>query len=198
MRERWLTGVLVILVMLLTVGVVGWLTGSGSAAPARVVQWSGVAAPLPPEHAAQKARERATAWRPDAVLVRVEASWRPDERWLEARSLPVTWLFTYYSPSEDALATVAVNAEKLLWMPPMEAIQPPRALPTFPPPYSASQMWLTFLGAGGGEVVRQHPGSLVHISLQMEDEGPVWRVSVVGEGGLWTVRIHAETGTVIP
>lgn len=191
-------GLFLVLTGLLMMGIMGLLSGSPVSAPAATARWTGVTAPLPPEQAAQKGQERASAWRPDAVLVRVEASWRPDERWLEVRTLPVTWLFTYYSPSEKAIVTVAVSAEKVYWVPPMEVARPPRALPAFPPPYGVDRMWLTFLGAGGEEFVRQHPDALIHILLQMEEMGPLWRISAMGEEGAIKVHINAETGAVIP
>ncbi len=191
-------GLFLVLTGLLLMGIVGLLSGPSVSAPAATTRWTGITAPLPPEQAAQKGQERASAWRPDAVLARVEASWRPDERWLEVRTLPVTWLFTYYSPSEKAIATVAVSAEKVHWIPPVEVARPPRALPAFPPPYGVDRMWMTFLGAGGEEFIRRHPDALIHILLQMEETGPLWRVSAVGEGGAIKVQINAETGAVIP
>ncbi len=191
-------GLFLVLTGLLMMGIVGLLSVSSSSAPAARTQWTGITAPLPPDQAAQKGQERASAWRPDAVLVRAEASWRPGERWLEVRILPVTWLFTYYSPSEKAIATIAVSAGKVYWIPPMEVARPPRALPAFPPPYGVDRMWLTFLGAGGKEFLHQHPDALIHILLQMEETGPIWRVSAAGEGGAINVHINAETGAVIP
>ncbi len=191
-------GLFLVLMGLLMLGIVGFLSGSPSSAPDTTARWTGITAPLPLEQAAQKGQERASAWQPDAVLVRVEASWRPSERWLEIRTLPVMWVFTYYSPSGKAIATVSVGAEKMHWVPPMEVVRPPRALSAFPPPYGVDQMWLTFLGAGGEEFVRQHPDALVHILLQMEETGPIWQVSAVGEEGSIKVRINAETGVVIP
>lgn len=191
-------GWFLILIGLFIVGIVGLFSIRSSPVPTPTTRWSGVVAPLPPEHAVQKAQERATAWQPDAVLVRVEASWRPGERWLEVRTLPVTWLFTYYSPAEGSLATVSVNAEEMYWIPPVEIIHPPRRLPVFPPPYGVDRMWMTFLGAGGEEFIRQYPDALIQIVLQMEREGPVWRVSAVGEGGLLKVQMSAETGALIP
>lgn len=190
-------GLFLVLIGLLILGLVWLLGGVSAPAPATTTRWTGLTAPLPLEQAAQKARERALAWQPDAVLVRVEASWRPGEQWLEVQTLPVTWLFTYYSPTAGALATVSVNAEKVHWIPPMEITRPPRALPAFPPPYGVDRMWLTFLGAGGKEFVRQHPDALIQIVLRME-EGPIWQVSAVGGGGFLQVQISAETGTLIP
>lgn len=191
-------GLFLVLTGLLILGLVGLLSGGSSPAPARAVRWTGLTAPLPPEQAVQKAQERALAWQQDAVLVRVEASWRSDERWLEVRTLPVNWLFTYYSPAEGSLASVSVNANKVQWIPPMEVPRPPRPLPPFPPPYGVDQMWMTFLGAGGEEFIRQYPDSLIQVVLQMGREGPVWQVSAVGEGGLLKVQMSAETGALIP
>lgn len=191
-------GLFLVLTGLLILGLVGLLSGGSSPAPDRAMRWTGLTAPLPPEQAVQKARERALAWQPDALLVRVEASWRPDERWLEVRTLPVTWLFTYYSPAQSSLASVSVNADNVQWIPPMEIIRPPRPLPAFPPPYGVDQMWLTFLGAGGKEFIQQYPDSLIQILLQMEDKEPVWRVSAVGKEGVLKVQISAETGALIP
>ncbi len=193
-------GLFLVLTGLLMMGMVWLLGGVSSPAPATktTTRWTGLTAPLPPEQAAQKARERALAWQPDAVLVRVEASWRPGERWLEVRTLPVTWLFTYYSPTAGALATVSVNAEKVYWIPPMEVTRPPRALPVFPPPYGVDRMWLTFLGAGGEEFIRQHPDAFIHVVLQMEDQGPLWQVVAAGKEGNLTVQMSADTGALIP
>lgn len=198
MNGKQLLVVLLVLV-LLVVGMVA-LGGKVFSPPSSppVVRWKGVAAPAPLEVATQKAGERAIAWQPDAVLVRVEASFRPGTRWLETRLLPVNWLFTYYSPSAGALATVAVNAEKTLWIPPMEVSEPPQPLPAFPPPYGVDQMWLTFRGAGGEEFLSQHPGAMVHIALQMEEGAAVWQVSAVEKDAYFAVRIDAETGTVLP
>ncbi len=198
MSGKGLLIVFLTLAAVLAAGVI-LLSGGPSAAPSpSSVRWTGVSAPPPLEMSVQKAGERAAAWQRDAVLVRVEASFRPGTRWLEAQTLPVTWLFTYYSPSARALATVGINAEKVLWIPPQEVLEPPQALPSFPPPYGVDKMWLTFQGAGGEEFIRQHPGAMVHIALQMENGTPVWEVSAVEENAHFSVRIHAETGIVLP
>lgn len=197
MRERWITGLLVVLTLLLAIGL-AIVVRTGPSSVSQTVRWTGVAAPLPPEMAVQKAQERAAAWAPDAVLVRVEASFRPSTRWLEAYTLPVTWLFTYFSPSARALATVGVNAERLFWIPPQEVLATPQMLPAFPPPYGVDKMWLTFQGTGGKEFLLKHPDAVVHIALQMENGAPVWLVSAIGEGGVWSVRLNAETGIVLP
>ncbi len=186
------------LAALLAVGTAILSGGPLSTPSPSVVRWTGVAAPPPLEMAVQKAGERAAAWQADAVLVRVEAAFRPGSRWLEAQTLPVTWMFTYYSPSARALATVGINAGKVFWIPPLEVPGAPHPLPSFPPPYGADKMWLTFRGAGGEEFLRQHSGAMVYITLQMADGIPVWEVGAVEEKAHLSVRIHAETGTVLP
>ncbi|MBC7226284.1 MAG: hypothetical protein H5T61_03530 [Thermoflexales bacterium] len=197
MSGKSIGGVLV-LTGLVIMGLVGLLGREASPAPAATNRWTGLASPLPPEQAFQKAWERAREWQPDAVLVRVEASWRPGERWLEVRTLPVTWLFTFYSSAARALATVSVNAEKTYWIPPVEVAYAPRPLPAFPPPYGVDRMWMTFRAAGGEEFVRQYPDALIHIVLQVGEEGTVWQMDAVGVERSLKVRMSAETGVLIP
>ncbi|MGQ9804001.1 MAG: hypothetical protein ACUVSH_09220 [Anaerolineae bacterium] len=195
-RHIWLG--LIIMAALAAAGLIILSGGHPSAPRPAAVRWAGVAAPVPLETGAQRARERAVAWQPDAVLVRVEASFRPGTRYWDALQLPVTWSYTYYSPSARALATVAVNAEKTFWIPPMEAPQPPRPVVPFPPAYAVNRMWMTFRGAGGEEFLRQHPNALVSICLRMGEREPVWEVNAVEGDARLTVRMSAETGVVLP
>lgn len=195
-RHIWLG--LIVVAMLIAAGMVILSGAFSSASRPTAVRWTGIAAPVPLETGAQKAGERAAAWQPDAVLVRVEASFRPGTQYQDVLQLPVTWSYTFYSPSADALATVAVNAEKMLWIPPTEVPQPLRPLAPFPPSYGVGRMWMTFRGAGGEEFLRQHPGAVVSICLRMGERESIWEVNAVdGEASL-AVRISAETGIVLP
>ncbi|MBN1179862.1 MAG: PepSY domain-containing protein [Anaerolineae bacterium] len=196
---------IVLVVTLLTIGLV-WVVAQALStespapvAPARpMVQWDGTGLPISLEGALRRAEERALAWQADAILVRVDGTWRPGVERLERQVLPVPWSFYYYSPSAQALASAVVDADSTFWIPPLPMRGDPLAeLAPFPPAYEPHQVWLTFRGAGGDQFVRTHPDAVVTMVLHMEDGRPVWKMMAISEGYYIEVRIDAETGLVL-
>lgn len=190
-------GALVISCLAIAAIALGTASSSPFSPSSDSAQWTGVVAPLPLGDAARQANDRAGAWQEDAALIRVEASWRPGPRWLDHDVPPVAWSFYYYSPAAGAVATVAVDAEHTMWVPPVVVARPPALLDSFPPAYGIEMVWLTFRAAGGRAFIEEHPNASVAFRLQTEDGQAIWRVAAIEGDAHLVVRMSADTGVVL-
>lgn len=148
--------------------------------------------------ATERAEKRIAAWAQDAVLVRAEASWYLSGGWERIDRPPVAWAFYYYSASESCLASVVIDDDVLLWVPPLEIPIVPRSLTIYPPDYGIDVTWQTFRAAGAEAFLKAHPEAQVSFRLQQVGERPAWLVSAFDAGEFFRVTIDAQSGIVIP
>jgi hypothetical protein len=204
---RGLRNLLIFAAVLLVGGALIWLavqltTPSRPSQPDQpqqpVVLWTGIEPPLALDSAAERGAERARAWQTDAILVRVEATWRPGPERLHVEIPPVAWSLYYYSPSARRLASAVVDAAQTFWVPPVPALVPPQELAPFPPPHECRTAWLTFRGAEGEEFIRAHPDATVSMVLRMQEGRPVWTVLAASGEHHLKVSVDAETGLALP
>lgn len=155
-----------------------------------------VTSTTPLVEAATLAEARAKAWSEDATLVRAEGSWVASAGWQQVAHPPVAWSFTYYAPSRGQLASASVRDETVLWVQPRAIPIVPATLSAFPPAYSVDAAWISFLAAEGDELLKAHPGLVVHFVLQPNDGAATWTVSARQDETLVQVTMDAQAGTV--
>jgi hypothetical protein len=143
----------------------------------------------------------ATAWRPDAQLVSLTATWRGTAVNLVGQ--PTDWVFRFYSPSWRHYYFATVKPDGQAW-----GIEHARQV-DLAPPLIPIEAWrvdsvaalATWLDYGGGAMLGDKPGIEVSAQLNVPSEGgdPTW--AVVGYDTLYndylTVMIHADSGEVL-
>jgi hypothetical protein len=196
-----------LVVALVSVGLV-WVVAQALSSPdggevpvasGSMVEWEGIGLPVSLEGAQRRAEEVVSQWRSDAILIRVDGTWRPGVGRLDRQIPPVAWSLYYYSPSARAIASAVVDAEHVFWIPalPMRDGAPDELMP-FPPSYEPHEVWLTFKGAGGEQFIRENPDAVVSMVLYVVGGQPEWKVVAASNGRHFEVRIDAETGLVLP
>ena len=145
-------------------------------AVAAATLWTGTATPVKLVDAEIRAGNMARTWATDAVLTRVETTWRPVGEWRYAESPPVDWSFYYYSPAQRAVKAVAVHENQILPTAATTIPNTPLLLERFPPTQDVSVIWLTFRAAGGDSFLREHARAAVQLRLQMIENRPTWVV----------------------
>ena len=161
------------------------------------IKWSGMAPPISLADAGARAGARAREWADDIVLIKLKASWRPSPDWLQTDYPPVAWSFYYYSPGAHAVASVAVHGETLFWVPPFEMESKSAALSPFPPPHGVDVAWLSFRAAGGEDLLRQNPDTLVQFQLRQQEGRPIWTIVAYGTDIAYTVVVDGQSGRVL-
>jgi len=156
--------------------------------------WTGESPPVALADAEALAGTAARAWAADAILARVEATWRPTGEWMYIESLPVSWSFSYYSSAKRAVMPVAVSGEKVLTTAQLALPGPLTPLASFPPAQDVDVAWLTFRAAGGERFLQEHSGAAVQLRLQMADGRPTWFVLAFTPEAHFQVNVDAETG----
>lgn len=167
-------------------------------APPTIV-WTGLSPLVDFTEAETRARARAQEWSSDVRLVMVEGSWRPTPDWLQTEYLPISWSYTYYSSAQQAMATVGINGEQVMWVPPFPAGQARPAITPLPVPQGPHVAWLSFRAAGGEAFLRAHPNATVKFVLRQAEAGPQWDVlSVADNGESFKVKVDALSGALMP
>jgi hypothetical protein len=143
----------------------------------------------------------AMAWRPDAQLVSLTATWRDTA--INLVGQPTDWVFRFYSPSWRHYYFATVKPDGQVW-----GIEHARQV-DLAPPLIPIEAWrvdsvaalATWLDYGGGAMLSDKPGIEVSAQLNVpsEEGDPTW--AVVGYDTLYndylTVMIHADTGEVL-
>jgi hypothetical protein len=165
--------------------------------PAKAI-YRGVESSVTMTSAAPRALARAQAWASDAQLVRVEGTWVTRPGWQDVQAPPIAWAFLFYSPGERSVASVVVDDDRELWVPPFEIPIRPSPLRAFPPAQGVEVAWLTFRAAGGEAFLASHPVSQVTFRLQLDGGRPVWLVSAFGDGEFAQAAVDAASGVLAP
>jgi len=191
----WLLAIAFFLVVL-----VGYISrrGEGVRSPhAETQQWRGSAITVTLVQAVQRAEPRAKAWASDATLIWINGKWRPGRDWTQTNMPQPAWSLYYYSPSAQAMASVAVGEEDVFWVPPVRMRSSPAPLSTLPPAYDIDVAWISFRASGGDAFLKEHPGAMIDFRLQQEGERLVWSVSAFRDNAQLAVSMDAQSGTVI-
>lgn len=200
-NKSWLL-LLLGLGLLLVLGVfLLWRVSSGSLVtppevPQNKTSWTGLSPFVSLQEAEQQATARTQAWAVDAQLIKASAVWKPSAEWLEVEQPPVAWSFYYYSAANEAIASPTVRGGEVFWSPPLEVAMAPTPLNDFPPPHGVNVAWLSFLGAGGEDFLRQHAGATVQFQLKQRDV-PVWIVTAFTPEAHTEIKIDATSGKVL-
>ncbi len=161
------------------------------------LEWAGISPLVDYIEAETRARTRAQEWSTDVVLTGVEGSWRPPADWIQTEYLPVSWSYTYYSPSRQAIATVGISGDALTWIPPLPVQSVSEALDPFPVPQGPQVAWLAFRASGGDTFLSTHSGATVKLRLRQVAHAPRWEVTAVADQASWQVVIDALSGAVL-
>lgn len=200
---RWIFYVIGLLLILLMGMALLWgvLSQQASRAPTppqqQGVLWTGLAPPIDLAAAEQQARAAALTWAADAILMRVEATWRPTGEWIQTESPPVSWAYYYYAASQGAILSLSVRGEELFTTPATTIPNPPRTLAAFPPATTVEMAWLTFRAAGGEEFLKTNTGAAVQLQLRATAEGDRWVITAFSPEANMQMSIDADTGLLL-
>jgi len=157
----------------------------------------GVTSSVSLEEAGRQAWARAYSWSPNARLVRVEAAWYPEDGWETVSTPPVAWAFSFFDAPTASLATVIIDDDTSLWVPPTEIPTVPTVITVFPPLQGVESVWLSFRAAGGERFLRAHSDAQVTFRLRTINGTLCWVVSAFAQGDYLKTTIDATTGLVL-
>lgn len=204
-KKKWLGTVIIVAFTLFSLVGVYLLAGDvfdihqslrASSTVAGATLWTGTSPQVSLADAATRAENEARAWANDAVLSKVEATWRPTGEWTEVESPPVSWSFYYYSPAQGAVKSIAMQGEEIFSTPATMIPNSLTPLANFPPAQGIDVAWLTFRAAGGEDFLKEHSAA-VHFRLQMVSGKPVWIVLAFTPEARLQFSIDAETGLLV-
>ena len=145
-----------------------------------------------------RAQQAALSWQGDAQFVSATASW-PFVR-LDNLSMPVEWVFQFFSSATQKMFIVSVDEKTVT---PMRSSLTPYPLPTASvdmwkvDSYEAINAWLNH---GGGDFLDAHPAVDVSARLLVSQEGQLeWLVvgTLQNSQEIQLTRVNAENGVIL-